>query len=557
MGEQVPVLIVGAGPSGLALANVLAVFGVGCRIVDKKSGPASQSRAGILHVRTLELLDRLDIAKRAVARGVKINRVEFGQRGKSTTLRLVGKGAEGLTPFPYALGLEQHRTEELLIEKLAEHGLAVEWDTELTALIDGPGGARAAVTRPTGTDEIIVARWVVGADGSHSAVRRSLGLGFHGKTYHQTGLLADVDLELPSTASIGPGAVRLNLTRGGFVGMFRFASGRWRLFGAVPPELAAQDIGSEISHEAYAQVGLGDLQRWFDEYFQVEAQLKRAEWAALYRVHSRLSEHFRVGNVFLVGDSAHIHSPAGGQGMNLGIGDGVNLGWKLAMVATGRAHAQLLDSYHRERYPAARKVLRGADRGFTLEATRNRAIAWARANLAPVLVGPLVRTRRVQVFVFSLFSQTWISYRDSPTVNGHGPGAGPQPGDRAPHCSFTNHCDRNPRGILDLTRGLRHDLLLFEGPVRLLKMDTIRQKVEEVLGGFALDTAIYLIPSTERDLHRCYGATRPCVFLLRPDGHVSYSGPLDDFDSLAAHLDLLYYRAQGGRGPEGDETRST
>src|SRR5262245_43236909 len=204
------VLIVGAGPAGLVLATVLADHGVDFRIVDRKAGPVTQSRAAIVHVRTLELLHRLGLADRAVARGVKTTRVEIYERGRPVgEFPLAGRGAEAFTPFPYALGLEQDRTEQLLVEWLAERGRRVDWHTELVTLARGPLAARAVVRRTDGTQASVSARWVLGADGARSPVRHALGIGFTGSTYGQTGLLADVDIDLPAGAGLRAGSLRL------------------------------------------------------------------------------------------------------------------------------------------------------------------------------------------------------------------------------------------------------------------------------------------------------------------------------------------------------------
>jgi 2-polyprenyl-6-methoxyphenol hydroxylase-like FAD-dependent oxidoreductase len=204
---------------------------------------------------------------------------------------------------------------------------------------------------------------VVGADGARSPVRHALGIDFSGGTYSQTGLLADVELEVPTNAYLPAGTLRLNLTSGGFVGIFGLGNGRHRLFGAVPPGFTPPSNDAEISHEAYAEVASADIQQWLDDYFVVDARIRSTSWTALFRIHSRIADHFRSGSAFLVGDSAHIHSPAGGQGMNLAIGDAFNLGWKLALVATRQAHEQLLDSYEAERYPIARPCCEAATAG--------------------------------------------------------------------------------------------------------------------------------------------------------------------------------------------------
>jgi 2-polyprenyl-6-methoxyphenol hydroxylase-like FAD-dependent oxidoreductase len=559
MPVKTEVLIVGAGPSGLVLANVLARSGVDFRIVDAKPGPVAQSRAALIHVRTLELLDRLGLAGRAVERGVKTTRVEIYERGRcSAQVPLVGQGAEGHTPFPYALTLEQDRTEQLLIEGLGAHGRGVEWETRFVSLAQDEDGTCAVVRRPDGVHETISARWLVGADGASSSVRHALGLGFSGRTYQQTGFLADVELDMSAGASPAPGALRLNLTRGGFVGMGQLSSGLYRLFGAVPPGFAARSPGDdEISHEPYAHVGLAAIQRWFDEYFHVRAKLDHVAWSSLFHLHTRIAHRFRVANVLLVGDAAHIHSPAGGQGMNLGIGDAFNLGWKLALVTRGEALERLLDSYEAERFPVATAVLRGSDRGFALEATSNPLAVWARATLVPRLVGPLLRLPVVRKQVFRLFSQTWISYRGSPAVAGDGRAtAGPRPGDRAPYGPSSPPRHSVPTRTFDLIGGTGHHLLLFEGHKPEPALGAKRQAIEELLGRYSVEAPIHVIATTERQLHQLWGASTARLFLIRPDGHVGFAGSPGQLAALAAYMDGLYARrpARTTPGPDGSGT---
>jgi 2-polyprenyl-6-methoxyphenol hydroxylase-like FAD-dependent oxidoreductase len=482
----VDVLIVGAGPSGLVLANVLSRYGVPFRIVDRKPGPVPQSRAAIVHVRTLELLDRLGLKERAVARGVPVPAVELYQRGRPAGgFPLSVDGAA--TP----LVLTQDETERLLVDGLAELGGRVEWNTELVAL----DGDAAVIRGPSGARERVETRWLVGADGASSRVRRALALGFSGKTYDQTGLLADVELD-PAPR---PGTLRLNLTRGGFVGMLDLGDGRCRLFGAVPAGLAPPHPGGgDVSHHPYAAVSLTQIQRWFDEVFAVDATVTAASWTALFRIHSRMTERFRLADTFLVGDAAHVHSPAGGQGMNLGIGDAVNLGWKLGLVAAGRAHERLLDSYEAERMPVARSVLRGTDRGFAMETADSPVAVWFRANVATRLVGPLTRLRPVRNRVFQLFAQTWIHYRDSPIVSG------PHAGDRVlPGC---------------VPADLHHHLVVPDE-------DSLAH-VGTTLANHPLDLRFHLRPAAHGQLR-----------LVRPDGHLGYAGAAA---TLPGYLDLVY-----------------
>src|SRR6266511_1491108 len=446
------VLIVGAGPAGLVLAAVLADHAVDLRIVDRKAGPVTQSRAAIVHVRTLELLHRLGLADRAVARGVKTTRVEIYERGRPAgEFPLAGRGSEALTPFPYALGLEQDRTEQLLVEWLAERGHGVDWHTELVTLNGGPDGARAVVCRTDGTKETISARWVVGADGARSPVRHALGVGFAGSTYDQTCLLADVDIDHRSGADLRAGTLRLNLTRGGFVGIFRLASGRYRLFGAVPPNLTPANASDDVSHEAYAEVPLADIQRWFDEYFAINASLTGAAWTALFRIHSRIADRFRAGGVF------------------------------------------------------------------------------------------------------RLFSQTWISYRHSTAIACE-PDSNrrPHPGDRAPYGHFEFTQDGAPGSLFDVIGGTRHHVLLFQGSKPDSTILARRRLIEDLLGQYAVDIRVHLVAASERTLHSRYGGRKPRLCLIRPDGHLAYTGSPDGLSRFGGFLDQLYVRhtTTGGRQTE-------
>jgi 2-polyprenyl-6-methoxyphenol hydroxylase-like FAD-dependent oxidoreductase len=492
------VLVVGAGPAGLVAATVLADLGVAVRIVDRGRGPVEQSRAAIVHVRTLELLDRIGVADRAVAEGVRTSTVEVFDRGRRIAgFPLAGRGNEARSPFPYALGLAQDRTERLLVDRLAELGVRVEWNVELVGLADG-----AAVLRGRGA-ETVSARWIIGADGARSSVRRALGIEFAGHTYAQMGLLADVDLggDVPAE-----GTVRLHLTPGGFAGLFPLGSGRFRVFGALPRGLVPTGAATEVAHEPYGDIPEDRLRSWCAEV--AGTVIRDVRWSALFRVHSRLAERFRAGTVFLVGDAAHVHSPAGGQGMNLGIGDAVNLAWKLGLVARGEAHERLLDSYEAERRPAAVAVLRGADRGFALETAAHPGAVWVRGHLAGPAITLLQRLPPVRRAVFRLFSQTWISYRGSPATGGV------RAGDRAPH--------GGPRV------GLRHHLLVFDDdPDR-------RRAVEAAVGAYAVPMTVE-VPA--RALRRQYGARPPWLVLVRPDGHIGYSGPADDLTAFTAVLD--------------------
>jgi hypothetical protein len=341
----------------------------------------------------------------------------------------------------------------------------------------------------------------------------------------------DAERVAPSGARPSAGALRLTLTRSGFVGLLELHPGRYRLFGAVPPHLATgSKRDADPSHDPYAAVSRADLQRWFDDHFRIDATIGHVAWTALYRIHSRSAERFRAGSTFLIGDAAHVHSPAGGQGMNLGIGDAVNLGWKLALVAKGVARTSLLDSYEAERVPVARAVLRGTDRGFALETAAGPLARWARVTVAPPLVGPLLRVPAVQRQVFRLFSQTWISYRRGPAVAaGRGArGRVIRPGDRVPYGPGLGH------GIVpDATR---HRVLFFPPRRHDARAEVQRRALDDVLARYAIDVPVHAVGERA-------GAAEAHLVLVRPDGHAAWSGPIGDLPDLVRFMDRLYRRA--------------
>jgi 2-polyprenyl-6-methoxyphenol hydroxylase-like FAD-dependent oxidoreductase len=294
------VLIVGAGPTGLTLANVLAREGVGFRIVDRKSGPVEESRALLVQPRTVEYWDKLGLAGRAVIEGQTATNFKILVQGRPSGELLFGGPEEERTPFPFGLVLEQSKTERLLVEALEGAGGRVEWETGFLGLSQSSEGATVSLRRPDGTEETVAARWVVGADGVRSPVRHALGLGFEGITHDQGFFLADVDMEWP----FGHGDLYADLARDGFFAFFPLpGEGHFRLLGNLTPELwAKHDLGEEVC--------LDEIRAILDEKSGIETRLTASRWISTYRVHSRMSERFRSGRVLLAGDAAHTHSPA-------------------------------------------------------------------------------------------------------------------------------------------------------------------------------------------------------------------------------------------------------
>ncbi|GAB2872609.1 FAD-dependent monooxygenase [Hymenobacter ruber] len=402
------VLIAGAGPSGLTLALELCRHGVRPRIIDPLPGPSPLSRALVMHARTLELLDRHGLAEQFIAQGEIVRGVALRRKGHVAAKLPIGRIGEGLSPFPFALMLSQDQTERLLREALVPYGVAVEWNISLTGLTQDAGGAIATLQAPGQPPETAHVAYVAGCDGAHSAVRHALGIGFPGGTYEQVFFVADTVTEgLDEDARLGR-MLEVSLAPRTFNAFFPMPQGRMRVIGLLPDGLAPEDATF-----AAVQPGLEAA-----EHVRVQS----VSWFATYRVHHRVADHFRQGRAFLVGDAGHIHSPAGGQGMNTGLGDAVNLGWKLAAVLQQAAPEALLDTYEAERIPFARQLVATTDRAFT---GATRATAWAsfvRSWVAPLLLPLAVRVPAIRRLMFRTISQIGIKYPYSPLSGGRAGG---------------------------------------------------------------------------------------------------------------------------------------
>jgi 2-polyprenyl-6-methoxyphenol hydroxylase-like FAD-dependent oxidoreductase len=324
------VLIVGAGPTGLTLAAWLAHQGVPTRIIDRTAEPGTTSRALAVQARTLELYQQLGLTQTLLARGHKVPAINLWVRGAHAARMPFEAIGAGLTRYPFLEIFPQDEHERLLLEHLAAHGVMVERRTELKGFTDEGGGIRARLLRPDGQQETIEAAYVAGCDGARSLVRETLGTGFPGGTYRQVFYVADIDGDGPPV----DGELHIDLDEADFLAVFPLAgAGRARLIGTVrderaeqPENLRFEDVSARAMHN-------------------LKVRVQRVNWFSTYHVHHRVTEHFGKGHAFLLGDAAHIHSPAGGQGMNTGIGDAVNLAWKLAAVLHGRAPVSLLDTY--------------------------------------------------------------------------------------------------------------------------------------------------------------------------------------------------------------------
>src|SRR5260370_20307152 len=332
---------VGAGPTGRVLALWLTGVGVRVKISDKAVGPEITSRAIAVQARTLEFYSQIGLAESVVWRGRAALAANLWVAGKKVAHLFFGEMGAGLSPFPYALIFPQDEHERLLIDRLTELGVEVERRTELLSFWEANGRVLARLAGPDGAAEECEAAYIAGCDGAHSTVRETLQIGFGGGTYAHLFYVADVD----ASGAAMNGEVHVALDTTDFLAVFPLqGEGRARLVGTVRDD-------AEHQHEKLAW---DDVSKRVIEWMNID--IGRVNWFSTYRVHHRVADHFRKGRSFLLADAAHIHSPVGGQGMNTGIGDAVNLAWKLAAVVRGRANASILDSYAPERIAFSRRL---------------------------------------------------------------------------------------------------------------------------------------------------------------------------------------------------------
>ncbi|MEJ3655351.1 FAD-dependent monooxygenase [Actinomycetes bacterium KLBMP 9759] len=484
MGSE-SVLVVGAGPTGLAVAIAVASAGVAVRVVDMADGPAVTSRALGLQPRGVEVLDRLgglgDLRSRCVSIQevvVHIGGRELGRLAVGTPTRLVRHPG---------LLVSQAEIEGELRRRLTELGVEVEWGRAVVASTQTADAVHVRLA----DGEVVDACWVVGCDGAHSVVRKSAGIGFPGVRLVEQFLLADVRAELP----VDRGSVAVWIDGADMVAAFPLP-GRdvWRLMapapdGAPPVADAPDDVVARLGELLTLRSGIP------------KDVVRDSFWTSQFRFHRRLAVSYRSGRVLLAGDAAHIHSPFGGQGLNTGVGDAENLGWKLALVCTGRASAQLLDTYEAERRPIAQEVL-ASTTGFT-RLVMGRSLL-ARLVRDHVLV-PLMNRRTVQRLIWDRASQLLISYRKGP-LGRSGSVRGPLPGDRVP--DMTCLVDDGERARLHDQLGPRWAVVAADPALRA----SCAKTAARWLGP---DGVVPLAPASP---------ARRGAALVRPDGHLAWRG---------------------------------
>jgi 2-polyprenyl-6-methoxyphenol hydroxylase-like FAD-dependent oxidoreductase len=501
--DETEVLIVGAGPTGLVLALWLTRLGVRVRIVDKTKEAGTTSRALAVQSRTLEFYSQLGFADRVVEQGRWATEANLWVNGRRAAhLNFDGMGS-GISPHPYALIYPQDEHERLLIERLAGLGVLVERETEVLSFEETDDRVQVKIRKPDATEENCTVTYVAGCDGARSTTREHLGIGFPGGTYEHLFYVADVQ----ATGETVNGDLNIALERADFLVVFPLkGEGRARFIGTVRD---APRTDEELSWES---VNKGVVEH-------LRTDVKCVNWFSTYRVHHRVADRFRKGRSFLLGDAAHIHSPVGGQGMNTGIGDAVNLAWKLGAVLRGRGKVSLLDTYEPERIAFARRLVATTDRAFTTVTSSSMLARFIRLHIVPLLAPVLFSSRALRRILFRTISQVNVNYRGSSLSRGRvGPVRG---GDRLPWVK--TDLDVTGEGNFTPLKSLDWQLHVYG------------EAAPEV-STFAMERRLPLHIFPWRTQMQQSGLRCNALYLVRPDGYVAVAGDSNRTEVVGSYV---------------------
>ncbi|MFN4258486.1 MAG: FAD-dependent monooxygenase [Gemmataceae bacterium] len=539
------VLVVGAGPVGLTMAAELRRHGLRCRIIDKAPTPTDKSKALVIWTRTLELLEKLGIVERFLNAGFLADGASIHADGERK-IHLVFEPER--TRYPRPLMIPQSKTEAILTESLREVGITVERQVELTRLTDHGDHVSAMLRHADGGEEAVTAAWLIGCDGAHSTVRKELGIPFSGAAEPNDWILADVHIDGPLAGN----EISIYWHHKGILAFFPFEPGRFRVIAdqglaqglEKPPDPTLEQVAATIEERGVSGLRLYD-----------------PIWLSGFRIHERKVADYGKGRCFLAGDAAHIHSPAGGQGMNTGMQDAFNLAWKLALVQRGQGKADpLLTSYSQERTEVGELVLSRAG-AVTRAATLRHPVAQFIRNHTASLLGSLSFFRDK---VTNTLTELDIHYPHS-MLNGEQRGfsvfawlgGGLKPGDRLPDATVTDPHTGQPRRLLTVLTGTCHHLLCLAGrpePAAVAPLADIRRRVAEtfpdlirshlIIPGNVLHTDQVALAGAfdsawldaDRTIHALHAVNEPSLVLIRPDGYISYRAQPASGEHLHEHL---------------------
>jgi 2-polyprenyl-6-methoxyphenol hydroxylase-like FAD-dependent oxidoreductase len=539
-----PVLIVGAGPTGMTAALELSRMGIPVRLIERAPAPPAgaapppeRSRAIGVQARTLELLEMRGLADEMLRRGNPTSGCSVyggGRRLFHLDFGLID------SRYHYLLFISQMETERILRDALERMGVAIERGVELVGftqvpLTRDPSPVSVVLSHSSGRLERAQAPWLIDAEGTHSTVRNTLGLSFEGRTRDEAYALGDLHVD----GTLSEDDFHLFSTEYGFLGLFPLGHRRFRIIAGVPPSKVREDASPAIE----------DLQAIFDERSPTPARFSDLRWASWFRINSRMVPHVRIGRVILGGDAAHIHSPAAGQGMNTGIQDMINLSWKLALVMQGQAPEALLDTYEQERLPVMRNVLQKTEKITDLMTSRRPIVRRLLDRFAPRLGG----ARPVQRLIPFRVSQLAVGYRRSPLSAHHGRAGRLRAGDRVPDLPVLSRIAHGAAwqetslfGLLDPC----HFTLLV---VHTGRSDVANVDWCDAAQPWPVIRVVGIAPpsddSARARFHAAFGRSRG-VFLVRPDGYLAFVGGKRASDThLAAYCRRWLTPREPARAP--------
>jgi 2-polyprenyl-6-methoxyphenol hydroxylase-like FAD-dependent oxidoreductase len=487
------VVIVGAGPTGLSLAAQLLRYNIDFVIIEENEKPTHLSKAIVIQARTLEIFQELGLAEKAIQEGQVTTAMNLFYKGKQkAAVNLAGLG-EGLSPFPFALSLEQSKTERLLVDFLSANQKEVEWKTEFERVEQDDKGVTVYYRDSRGQEQKIDADYLVGCDGASSEVRHQMGATFKGSTKPKLFYVADVILKSPI---INKNELFMYMIRKGFVLFFPMeGAGHYRIVGILPE---AKNTDTTYTFDAVAQT--------IQQQIISPVEFEELRWFSSYKVHSRKADTFRNKRCFIAGDAAHIHTPAGGQGMNTGIQDAYNLAWKLAFAIRGEIKEEVVQTYHTERAANAKRLLQTTDRVFDIMAGTSAFWNFIRLKFFSRIISLIATNKWVQKRFFPLLSQTGITYTNSYlTINSFIGKV--QAGVRMPYFVFPDG-----KQIFDYLADPAFKILFFGTDEKPYRSPINSQRIKLVLHSFS-DVPAAL-----------FGNETNFYILLRPDNHICYIG---------------------------------
>lgn len=487
------VVIAGAGPTGLSMAAQLLRYNIDFILLEKNEKTTHLSKAIAIQARTLEIFQEIDLTEKAIAAGKVTTGMNLFYNGiQKAAINISGLG-EGMSPFPYALSLEQSKTEKLLVDHLSANGKEIQWRSEFTHFEQNKNGITISFKDNLGQEQKIEAAYLVGCDGASSPIRHQMGLSFEGDTVPKLFYVADVKLNSPI---INKDELFMFMIKKGFILFFPMeGKGHYRIVGVLPD-----------AEKTDQQFTFTDIENTIKQQVIVPLVFEEASWFSSYKVHSRKANSFENGRCYIAGDAAHIHTPAGGQGMNTGIQDAYNLAWKIAYTIKGEVNETVLRTYSAERAENAKHLLQTTDRIFDIMSGTNAFWNSIRLAILPKSLGLITKSTMVKKRIFPLLSQTGISYSNSYLTVNSSIGK-VKAGVRMPYFVFSDSTQ-----IFDY---------LNEPAFKILFFGNKTENNYQLLDDLKIKITKYTFQEIPVSL---FGNATNFYVLLRPDNHISYIG---------------------------------